>query len=155
MLRFVELDWRALRFGSEEVRADLDIVGAAVDQDYRALKFAAEPAKADRMTVLRAVRQDNPLGVLENWRALELASFYLRSDKAFMQHAAFKTPAALKYATDVVINDKHFILRTTAKNWKCLDYAGPNLKQDRPFMLHAVGEAEGGKGIRLHQIPQW
>ena len=53
----------------------MDVVGCAVDQDYRALKFASEKAKADRLTVLRAVKQDNPLGYLEKWRALDYASF--------------------------------------------------------------------------------
>ena len=68
---------------------------------YCPLRFAAEAAKAHRTTVVRALHQDNPLGVLENMRALEYASFYLRSDKSFLLWAAEKSERALDYATDV------------------------------------------------------
>merc|ERR1719506_706617 len=129
MLSFVQLDWRALRFATDEVRGDVGIVGAAV-------------------------HQDNPLGVLENMRALEYASFYLRSDKSFLLWAAEKSERALDYATDVVLSDKDFIKKASMRNWRCLDYAGNNLKQSREFMLQAVSEGNGGKGIRLNQIPQ-
>ena len=58
-------------------------------------------------------------------------------------------------ATDVVLSDKHFILKASSKNWRCLDYAGKNLKESREFMMQAINEANGGKGIRVDQIPQW
>ena len=72
-----------------------------------------------------------------------------------MLYAAEKSDVALEYAADVILTDRKFILKATARNWRCLDYAGKNLKESREFMMQAINEANGGKGIRVDQIPQW
>ena len=66
-------DGWALQNASEPLRADKEIVLAAVKQSGRVLEYASEPLRADKEIVLAAVKQ--------NWRALEYASEPLRADK--------------------------------------------------------------------------
>ena len=46
-MELVSLKGLCLQYGSEPLRADRDLVRAAVAQDRRALRFAAEPLRAE------------------------------------------------------------------------------------------------------------
>jgi len=54
----VKQDGRALHFTAPALKADREVVLAAVRQNGRALKFASAEMQADREVVLAAVRQN-------------------------------------------------------------------------------------------------
>ena len=54
-------DWEALKYASDELRADRDVVLEAVKRCGLALEYASDELRADRDVVTEAVK-NNPLG---------------------------------------------------------------------------------------------
>ena len=75
---------KALQFASKVLKADRNIVLAAVAQDGRALEYASEELKRDREVVLAAVAQDG--------RSLENSHETLKGDIAFQQFSKLPEP---------------------------------------------------------------
>jgi len=73
VLAAVQQNGWALRYAADELRANKDVVVAAVSQSGWALEDAAAPLKADRDVVMAAIRGSK-------W-ALRFAAAELRSDK--------------------------------------------------------------------------
>lgn len=87
---FLTLD-NPLRFASDTLRHDKDVVLAAVKKNGFALEVAAEKLQADRSVVLEAVRTHG--------LALQFASEGLRDDEAVVLAAVRKDGYALQFAS--------------------------------------------------------
>ena len=72
VLEAVRSDGLLLKFASENLKADKEVVLEAVKSDGRAFEYASENLKADKEVVLEAVKFDG--------RAFEYASDTLRND---------------------------------------------------------------------------
>ena len=66
-------DWEALKWASDDLKGDRDIVSKALSQHWEALKWASDDLEGDREIVLKAVSQD--------WEALKWASSDLCEDQ--------------------------------------------------------------------------
>jgi len=86
-----------LRHMPKELRADRDIVLAAVEGDPMALAFAHESLKADRDVVFRAVSKDG--------MALEHSSADLKADRDLVLAATLRSPDAIRFAPQQLKED--------------------------------------------------
>ena len=82
---------------SDEVKADKEIVMAAVKEKGNALMHASEALKADKAIILAAVK--------ENGNAFDYASEELKADKEIVMAAVKENRSALRYASDELQND--------------------------------------------------
>ena len=107
---FVEVEEKHgshLKFLSKRLKADPEIVFAAVESDGTALQFADEKLKADRAIVLAAVKSSRG-------KALQYADEKLRSDREIVLSAIAEDAWSLKYATHELRSDQEIV--TTAFN---------------------------------------
>ena len=97
-LSAVRQDGRALKFASDELRNDREVVlRAVVKNKYKwALQYASEELRNDREFFLDAVKR-SPY-------ALEYASEELRNDREFFLEAVRQTGDALEYADEVTLS---------------------------------------------------
>ena len=83
-MKAVSKDEYALKFATEELRGDREVVMKAVSQDGYALRHATEELRGDREVVMKAVSQDG--------YALEYATEELRGDQEIMEAALANAP---------------------------------------------------------------
>jgi lambda repressor-like predicted transcriptional regulator len=133
--------WQTLVRASEELRADREIVMAAVKRDGRSLAYASEELRADREVVMAAVRQH---GI-----SLESASEELRADREVVMAALMRNGDAMQFASDVdalyyasdeLRADREFMMEAVGLHGMALAYASEPLKADRELVLRAVRE---------------
>ena len=120
----------ALRFASENLKADKDVVLVAVQQHGRALEYASENLKADKKVVTDAVEQ--------NGSALEYVSEDLKADRDFVIDAVKQNGGALFYASENFKADKDVVLAAVKQYGGALLLASENLRADREVVLAAV-----------------
>ncbi|MCH9762744.1 MAG: DUF4116 domain-containing protein [Gammaproteobacteria bacterium] len=101
VLPIVRQDGLALKNASEQLKADREIVLAAVTNAPQALEYASEALKSDRSLVLRALKQDG--------MALKHAAGRLKADKRIILAAIAQNPEALQFASKALKKDKDII----------------------------------------------
>mmetsp|Transcript_60391 Transcript_60391/g.168742 ORF Transcript_60391/g.168742 Transcript_60391/m.168742 type:complete len:229 (+) Transcript_60391:87-773(+) len=111
---------------SPELKADKEIVLAAVRLNGHALMDAAEALKGDGDVVLAACAQ--------NAHALRYASAALRADRELLLRAASKNCHALKFADETLKADKDFMLALVREHGAAFMYAAPELKEDEELL---------------------
>jgi uncharacterized protein (TIGR02145 family) len=135
-----------LEFASNELKNDREVVFQAVKKYHLGnatpLKFASDKLRNDREIVLEAVKKN------ENGGVLEFASDELKNDREIVFEAVKKNhkgfPTALKFASDELRNDREIVLEAVKKNGAALEFVSDELKNDREIVLEAVkifGEA--------------
>ena len=135
----------ALRYASEALKNDREVVLAAVQKDGEALIYASEVLKNDREVILAAVQQ--------NASALEYVGGTLRNDNDVLLAVSKWCLADEKYLEDFIgkyINVQEFIkkygyhkspkLLRQQDTIKLLEQAGPGLLG---MMPHRLGELSG------------
>ena len=133
MLRRVREDGLQLRDASDVLRADREVVLAAVRQNGLALQFARHKLRTtDRDVVLAAVRQ--------NGLALQFVDAGLNFDRdGVALEAVQRTGGALQYVSGYLRYDKAFIFAVVRENVYAFKYAPPEWKTDKEVCLEAVG----------------
>ena len=159
----VTVDGRALRYASEGLKGDREVVMAAVAQSGAALKYASSVLRRNREVVLAAVA--SPVGDGGSGEALYHASPELRGDAAFValaaEMAAKKSAElaasvaltdsgrreeagerrgglVLRYASEPVRDNKEAVLACVRCSWKAFAFASPRLRADREVALSAL-----------------
>ena len=128
----VEHCGRALRYASDTLRADKKVVLAAITNDGYALEYASESLKADKEVVIAAVEHCG--------RALRYASDTLRADKKVVLAAINNDGYALAYASESLGGDRDIVLAAVKiGNVNALSYACDSLRSDKEVVLIAVG----------------
>ena len=92
MMAVVKQEGHALRFASDELKGDRDVVMAAVTQNGDALRSASAELKNDRAVVMAAVEQGG--------YALRYASDELKGDRDVVMAAVKQNVDALGWASD-------------------------------------------------------
>ena len=123
----------ALQYEAESLKADFDIVLAAVEQNGRALQYAAEPLKADREIVLAAVVQCGG--------ALRYAAEPLRADREVVLVAVKQSVFALENAAEPLRADREIVMAAVQKIGEMLRFATAELRADVQVVLTAVKSA--------------
>ena len=92
----------AIRFASEDLKADKEVVLTAASQDGRVLQFASPSLRDDRALVLQCCGQDG--------RALEFASPRLQADTMVCLAAMRERPPCLRFASPTLRSNAVFML---------------------------------------------
>jgi hypothetical protein len=112
----------ALHYAAAPLRADREIVLAAVQQDGLALHYAATPLMADRDIVLAAVQHDF---------ALKYAAAPLRADREIVLAAVQQHGGALEFTTAELRGDAQVVLAAVkSAGDEALKHASSELKVD-------------------------
>jgi serine/threonine protein kinase len=127
-----------LQFASAELKADREVVLAAVGQDGRALLYTSAELQGDRDFVLAAVWQTG--------EALQHASAELKADREVVMAAVVQVGGALRHAAVELHWDRDFVLAAVRQNGGALGYASAELKGDREVVLAAV--RQNGRALR-------
>jgi len=145
----VKKDGWALTYASEELRADKDVVLAAVKKDGWALTYASEELRTDREFVLAAVKHVGS--------ALNYASKELRADRNVVLAAVKQSGWALKFASEDLRADREVVLAAVKQDGLALKFASKELRNDWslraasmvPFFALALEHPEATQSIAL------
>ena len=121
---------RWLGGASERLRADREVVLAAVRQNGQALQHASEGLQKDRVLVLTAVQLYG--------MALQWAYEDLRDDKEVVLAAVSQDGRALRLASQDLYKDREVVLAAVRQNGEALMFAPRELKNDKEVVLAAV-----------------
>ena len=130
VLAAVQQEGVALRFASEGLRADREVVVAAVKKIGLALEYASEDFRADKEVVLAAVQ--------ENGSALTFASEDFRADREVVLAAVKESAYALRSASEDLRADREVVLAAVKRRGEALRFASEGLRADKEFVLEAV-----------------
>ena len=131
---------------SERLRADKEVVMAAVGSAWNALGYAAEELRGDRDVVLAAVGHDG--------YALQFASDELKDDKEIVLTAieAYEGDV-LEYASERLKDDKGTVLAAVKRCGDSIGFASERLRHDGD-VIRAVLEAYPGQFENLPEDVQ-
>lgn len=123
-----------LQYASDELKADREVVLAAVNHYGPALEYASDDLKADKEIVLEAVKL---------WGSnLEYASDDLKADKDVVLAAVTNTGRALEYASDNLKADREIVLEAVKHkihaSGHALTFASATLRREREIALAAM-----------------
>ena len=142
MLNRVAQDPLALRFATEELRGDREVVMTAAAQEPIALFYATEELRGDREVVMTAVTS--------NGQALKYATEELRGDRGVVMAAVAKDGSALEYATQELRGDREVVMTAVARNGWVVNDASEELRGDREVMEAALAVvAAHGTGVHV------
>ena len=131
---------------SERLRADKEVVTAAVGSAWNALGFAAEALRDDRGVVLAAVRHDG--------YALQFASDEWKDDKEIVLSAiATYEGDVLEYASERLKDDKETVLAAVKRCEYSIGFASERLRHDGD-VIRAVLDAHPGQFENLPEDVQ-
>ena len=126
----VQQNGSSLAFVGRELRNNREVVLNSVRQFGLSLEFASEELRNDRGVVMQAIAQD-PM-------ALESAGMGLRGDRDLIMMAVRKNGLALEFGTDELRNDRDLVLVAVGQNGMALEFASDELRNDREVVMTAV-----------------
>lgn len=129
-LRIASRDGWQLRNMPSAIRADREVVLAAVRSLGTALQYAAKELRSDREVVVTAVRSQ---GSALYWAAREF-----RSDREVVLEAVHSQGEALQYAAAEYKADRDVVLAAVSSRGFALGYAAAELRRDQQVALAAV-----------------
>jgi len=121
-----------LMYASEELKADKELVMAAVKSDGGALLYASDELKADKELVMEAVKSGDDV--------LMHASDELRADKELVMAAVKLYGGALMHASDELRADKEVVMAAVKDAGWALEYASDELKADKEVVMTGAEE---------------
>lgn len=126
---------KILDYVSDELKADKDVVLAAVEKDGISLEYASAQLKSDKDIVLAAVKTSE--------YALEYASAQLKADRDVIIAAVTHNPSAFKFVPNDFKEDKNnkdIILDAVTKYGNTLMYLPEIWTKDEEIMLAAINQ---------------
>ncbi|KAG2393721.1 hypothetical protein C9374_007252 [Naegleria lovaniensis] len=133
-----------LKYATEELKKNKEIVIEAVKQNGSTLIHAAEELKKDKEIVLEAVKQ--------NGSALEYAAEELKKDKQFILEAVKQKSSTLIYAAEELKKDKEIVFEAVKQDGTALEYAAEELKKDKQFILEVVKQDGVALGYAAEEL---
>mmetsp|Transcript_63826 Transcript_63826/g.113246 ORF Transcript_63826/g.113246 Transcript_63826/m.113246 type:complete len:366 (-) Transcript_63826:11-1108(-) len=125
----VSNDFKALRSAPEHIKADDQVVRAAIKNHGCALEHAARELRGDRMFVLASAQQSSAA-----LAALAHVAPELRDDAGFWM-AAMRSDLSgdvLKFVPEEIkANDREMVLVAVQQNWRSLEYVPQKFLDDR------------------------
>ena len=119
-----------LKYSSEALRADRDVVIKAVKQAGLALEFASEELRADKEVVIAAMQQ--------NYRAIKFAANELKRDEDVIMSVLEEQFGVLRFADPEIFESRDFMEECIELHWQALQYAPKSLRSDRDFVMLAA-----------------
>jgi hypothetical protein len=146
-----------LRNLSNDLKANKDVVAAAVSGNVQALLYASPTLLDDVAFMVTVVSQnglalqyasyilqDNPAvvhaAVSQNGLALQYASYILRNDPDVVRAAVSQNGLALQYTSNILQNNPDVVRAAVSENVRALIYADQHLLDDVAFMVTVVSQ---------------
>ena len=135
MLEIVKKNGLNLKYASEELKNNKQVVLAAINQSPWAFKYASEALQQDYNIAFLTVSLDSVLlkdmsKELKNNRDIVLAAINSVDN--------VKSAYSVRFASDELKNDKEIILSAISKNVYVLQFASINLRDDTDIILAAI-----------------
>eukprot|EP00435_Cladocopium_sp_Y103_P023191 s1033_g5.t1 len=121
----------SLEFAASNLRADPELVLAAVENDWRALQFAATSLRDNERIVLAAVQQDGAW----DWTALQFASPSARGKHDIALAAMGQAWGAILFIDHKLRKDRTFLLSALNAGFCKLEFAAASLRSDKEPIL--------------------
>ncbi len=135
-IRILPMGGGLLEDFSERLRADKDVVTAAVGSAWNALRYAAEELRGDRDVLLAAVSHDG--------YALQFASDKMKDDKEIVLTAIDTYEGdVLEYASKRLKDDKETVLAAVKRCGDSIGFASERLRHDGDVILAVLDEHPG------------
>jgi hypothetical protein len=128
----VSFDNRMFEFASDNLRADCELLLAAISSSGQALKWAPAALQADRAIVWKAVCS------IDGGFAFKYASEELRQDREFVLEAVKMDGCALDAASANLKTDREIVFAAVKQNGYALTYAKEHFGGDREMVLSAL-----------------
>ena len=128
----------ALKSASAELRADRDVILAAVKSNGTALMCASAELQKDPEIVTAAIAS--------NFHALDYAAPELKNNKQFLL-SVLPLSGSLRYVPDELKGDKDLFRAALSKpsfTMELADHASPDLLADKEFMLEMIRSSHWG-----------
>ena len=125
-----DVDGTFLAEAPSYIKADREVVIAAVMQNGRALEFAAEKLRADREIVLLALEEDP--------KAFEFASTEFHADRGVMLAAVQRNGLVLQFAVAELRDDEDLVRAAVGQNGLALCYASARWQANKQIALIAL-----------------
>ena len=139
LLSSASINGEILKFASDEIKKNKEIVITSVKQNGLMLEFADNDLKNDKEVVLIAVQNQ---GI-----ALQYASDNLKNDRETVLIAVQSRGDALRYASDELKNDKLVVQNAVQNFGEALKYASDDLKNNIEVVMIAVKGRSYGAGV--------
>ncbi|KAF0975367.1 hypothetical protein FDP41_005361 [Naegleria fowleri] len=130
MLKVVKDFGFLLKFASEELKNDRDVVCTALKSDYTSLEFASLDLQNDIEIALEETKR--------NGYALKYVSPQLKKTKDVVLTAVNQNGYALAYASDEMKKDREVVLAAVRKEGRALQYADKKLQKDQEIIFEAI-----------------
>lgn len=144
-----------LKYASQQVRSDKDVVLPTMAKHASDLKYVSEELKNDKDVVLAAVSQsafelkhasselqDNyevvMAAITHHGSALRDASERIRSDKKIIQIVIDHDIDCLTYASETVLNDRKYLLDLIERDFRIYKVIPSRIRYDKAFIRLAV-----------------
>ena len=139
----VKINGIQIKYASEFIKSNADIILEAVINNYNALQYASELLKSDKEFIKKIVNI--------NGNALQYASSNIKSDKAIVSVALKRNCTAIQYASESLRSDKNIVLNAIKGNDNdtivlkrfigngyLLQYVAESLKLDKEIVIESV-----------------
>ena len=120
----------ALKYATEEMKGDREIVMAAVSKHGHTLQYATEELKGDREIVMAAVSKHG--------FALVYATEEMKGEREIVMAAVSQDGSALRYATQEMKGEREIVMAAVSTNGLALRCAAKELKDDEEILQHAL-----------------
>ncbi|WP_195848726.1 DUF4116 domain-containing protein [Providencia alcalifaciens] len=155
MLHWVKANGQVLRYASERLKNDEDLVLAALSSDATALKFASFRFRDSEVLVLSLIKKSPEVikyisirlqndhnivkqAIIQNGLLLQFVSDKQKNNVELVKYAIKNNGHALEFAADWIKNNKEMVLLAVQKHGYALKYASENLKDNVDVVLAAV-----------------
>ena len=147
-----------LKYASESLRNDMEVVLAAIQKDGRAISYASDNLKKNVDLVFESLKKgaglsyftylpfdlqtrENLLLTLKNGGGdIDLIPIDLRSDKEILMFAIKYYAKNLSQASAELKNDKEIVLAAVKSSGEVLEYVSDELRNDPEIVLAAVSQ---------------
>lgn len=138
----VEKDGLTLQRATDNLKADREVVHTAVQDKGCALEFASDELRSDREVVLTAIREDAS--------AVQHAAEQLREDHSIAMEAIQQNSFTISSVAPSVRSNREIILAAVQRNPFALEHAPQELLADPDFLLAAVRK----NALVLEDVPR-
>jgi hypothetical protein len=162
MLYSVLKDGCLLKYGSDNIKNNKNIVLSAVKQDSFALKYASDNLKKNEEIISNAIKNNGMIleyileedlqnekkvindpnsikfAVLSNGLALQFASDELKDSMEIVEKAVIQNGLAIQYASDKLKDSMEIVKKAVIQNGLALQYASDRLKDNKIIVNTAI-----------------
>mmetsp|Transcript_87749 Transcript_87749/g.183430 ORF Transcript_87749/g.183430 Transcript_87749/m.183430 type:complete len:478 (-) Transcript_87749:249-1682(-) len=164
MKEAVKLNWMCLKYATDELKGEREIVMLAVQSGGWALSYASEALQTDREVALAATKQNWQVfkvlarklrvdaeiaeaAIRQDWHAIKLVAKELKTDVNLARIAVEQSWISFQFLPKELRAMRELALLAVQQDWKAFQHMGKDLKSDKELALVAVKQS--GSALEL------